>query len=123
MAESRQGEWNMKSEALAGKLIDAWAQPGLRQLLERVPEGERLLRQSRSPIFDRSMGPDETVEAMDKAGIGAMMLCAWRRPGQWVFTNDEIAEFTRRHPKRFFGVAAVDLEHPVQAVKELERAV
>lgn len=69
------------------------------------------------------MGPDETVAAMDEAGIGAMMLCAWCRPGQWVFTNDEVAEFTRRYPNRFYGVATVDLEHPVQAVKELERAV
>jgi len=104
-------------------LIDAWAQPGLRSLLERVPEAARLLRASRSPMLERSLGPDETVAEMDRAGIAAMMLCAWCRPGQWVFTNDEVAEFTRRHPKRFYGVATVDLEHPVQAVKELERAV
>jgi uncharacterized protein len=104
-------------------LIDAWAQPGSRALLERVPEGAPLLAKSKSPLFERTFGPDETVEEMDKAGIRALLLCAWCRPGQWVYTNDEIAEYTRRHPERFFGVAAVDLERPVAAVRELERAV
>jgi hypothetical protein len=104
-------------------MIDAWAQPGLPQLRARVPEVERLLRQSHTPYLAEPMGPDETVAAMDQAGIDVMMLCAWCRPGTWVFTNDEVAAFTRRHPTRFVGVAAVDLERPVQAVRELERAV
>ena len=104
-------------------LIDAWAQPGSRALLERVPEGAPLLRKSKSPIFERTFGPDETVEEMDRAGIRALLLCAWCRPGQWVYSNDEVAEYTRRYPDRFFGVAAVDLERPVAAVRELERAV
>lgn len=107
----------------APRIIDAWAQPGLAELRDRVPEVDRLLRQSKSPILAGSMGPDETVAAMDEAGIDALMLCAWCRPGQWVCTNDQVAEFTRRYPKRFYGVAAVDLLHPVQAVKELRRAV
>jgi predicted TIM-barrel fold metal-dependent hydrolase len=105
------------------QLIDAWAQPGSRLMLERVPEIARLLQQSKSPFLERTFGPDETVEEMDKAGIRALMLCAWCRPGQWVYTNDEIAEYTRRYPDRFFGVAAVDLERPIAAVRELERAV
>jgi predicted TIM-barrel fold metal-dependent hydrolase len=111
------------SDALNSTFIDAWAQPALPQLRHRVPEVERLLRQSHSPLGENGLGPDETVAAMDEAGISAMMLCAWCRPGQWVFTNDEVAEFTRRHPNRFYGVATVDLERPVRAVQELERAV
>ena len=46
--------------------------------------------------------------------------CTWAV--YWTDDN-EVAEFTRRHPTRFHGVATVDLSHPVQAVKELERAV
>lgn len=113
----------MNNGALSGKIIDAWAQPGQLHLIEHVPEVKRLLHASKSPLLNGSFGPDETVAAMDRAGIGAMMLCAWCRPGKWVFTNDDVAEFTRRYPKRFYGVATVDLQHPVQAVKELERAV
>jgi predicted TIM-barrel fold metal-dependent hydrolase len=104
-------------------LIDAWAQPGDRTLLARVPEIAALLEKSKSPMRERSFGPDETVAEMDRAGIRALLLCAWCRPGQWIYTNDDVAEYTRRYPDRFFGVAAVDLEHPVAAVRELERAV
>jgi predicted TIM-barrel fold metal-dependent hydrolase len=40
-----------------------------------------------------------------------------------VFTNEDVAEFLQQYPGRFIGVAAVDLEKPVSAVRELERAV
>ena len=105
------------------RAIDAWGQPGLRQLLERVPEIQRLLQQSHSPVLSESLDPDAMVAAMDEAGIEVMMLCAWCRPDRWVITNDEVAEFTRRHPTRFYGVATVDLSRPVDAVRELHRAV
>jgi predicted TIM-barrel fold metal-dependent hydrolase len=105
-----------------GQLIDAWAQPALTNLLQHVPEGERLLRASRSPLLERTMDPDQTVAEMDHAGIRTLMLSAWCRPGKWVYTNDEIAVFVKRHPDRFVGVAAVDLLRPVQAVQELDRA-
>src|SRR5262245_32171544 len=113
----------MAGESAHIKIIDAWAQPGLTDLRHRVPEVERLLRQSKSPILDAPMGPDETVAALDQAGIESLMLCAWCRPGQWIFTNDQVAEYTRRHPGRFHGVATVDLANPVAAVRELRRAV
>src|SRR5258708_36718921 len=63
------------------------------------------------------------VEMMDKAGVDRVMLCAWHRPGTWVISNDTIAEFVRQFPERFVGVAAVNLEKPVEAVRELQRAV
>jgi predicted TIM-barrel fold metal-dependent hydrolase len=60
---------------------------------------------------------------MDAAGVQRLMLCAWCRPGRWLITNDEVAEHVRAFPDRFTGVAAVDLSNPVQAVRELDRAV
>lgn len=51
------------------------------------------------------------------------MLSAWHRPGQWVFSNDLIAEMVAEFPDRFVGVASVNLEKPVEAVRELDRAV
>jgi uncharacterized protein len=104
--------------------IDAWAQPVLKRGLDRLPEVRRLFRQSGSlDLLERDVSPQQMVDLMDAAGIEVSVLSAWHRPGQWVFTNDEVAEFVRRYPKRFVGVAAVDLEKPVQAVRELERAV
>jgi predicted TIM-barrel fold metal-dependent hydrolase len=111
------------SERVAS-VVDAWAQPALTRGLARLPEIHRLLKHSGSlDALDRDLGPDAMVEQMDAAGIDVVMLSAWHRPGTWVFSNDDVAEFTRRHPRRFAGLAAVDLERPVAAVRELERAV
>jgi predicted TIM-barrel fold metal-dependent hydrolase len=63
------------------------------------------------------------VAEMDRAGVQTALLSAWHRPGRWIFTNDEVAEFIHKHPGRFIGVAAVNLEKPVEAVRELDRAV
>ncbi len=109
-----------------GKLqvIDAWAQPASKELMNGVPEIARLFRQSgRADLLEKGMEPAQMVEAMDRAGIQTVMLSAWHRPGGWVFSNDDVAEIVRAFPGRFEGVAAVNLENPVEAVRELDRAV
>lgn len=104
--------------------IDAWAQPVGGQLRERMPEVARLFEKSGSAhLLDVRLGPEETIAQMDEAGVDKLMLAAWCRPEGWVFSNDEIAEFTRAFPERFVGVATVDLSKPMAAVRELERAV
>ena len=105
-------------------IIDAWAQPALANALKRLPEIARLFEQSGSShLLETGLTAEQIVEEMDRAGIQTMMLSAWHRPGQWVFHNDQIAEMARRFPGRFVGVAAVNLEKPVEAVRELGRAV
>jgi uncharacterized protein len=105
-------------------IIDAWAQPALADALKKLPEIARLFKQSGSShLLEAGLTAEQIVEEMDRAAIQTMMLSAWHRPGQWVFHNDQIAEMTRRFPDRFVGVAAVNLEKPVEAVRELDRAV
>lgn len=105
-------------------IVDTWAQPALAHLFHRVPEIERLFAQSgAAALLPTGLTPDQTVAAMDAAGIQTVLLSAWHRPGGWVVSNDEIAALAREYPGRFLGVAAVDLEKPVAAVRELERAV
>ena len=105
-------------------IIDAWAQPATREAAEKMPEVLRLFRQSGSAgVFESGVTPDQLVEQMDRAGIDRLMLSAWHRPGQWIHTNDAVAEMVRQYPTRFVGVAAVNLERPVDAVRELDRAV
>jgi hypothetical protein len=112
------------TDSSADRAIDAWAQPLARSAGEALPEVARLFKQSGSAhLLDSEITPEEMVRSMDEAGIQTVMLSAWHRPGRWVTTNDEVAEFTRRFPGRFAGVAAVNLEKPVEAVRELERAV
>lgn len=57
---------------------------------------------------------------MDKAGVSQICLAAWNRPGQAIFSNIEIVEYTRAYPTRIFGLVSVNLLDPVDAVKELE---
>ncbi len=103
-------------------IIDAWAQPVLRAAA--VPEVVRLFERSGSAhLLNKELSPEQLVGLMDEAGVARLMLSAWCRPGQWIASNDQIAAFTRAFPERFVGVATVDLEKPVAAVRELERAV
>lgn len=105
-------------------IIDAWAQPAHRQFMANVPEIGRLFAQSGAAhLLDKGVTPEQMIAAMDAAGIETVLLSAWHRPGRWVMSNDDVAEMCRQYPGRFVGVAAVDLESPLKAVRELDRAV
>lgn len=105
-------------------IIDAWAQPPLPQLLERVPEVARLMAQSKAAAaLSAGVSPEQMIHGMDRAGVETVLLSAWHRPGGWVISNDDVARLVREFPGRFLGMAAVDLEKPLAAVRELERAV
>ncbi|KIW28057.1 uncharacterized protein PV07_07741 [Cladophialophora immunda] len=103
-------------------IVDVWANPFA---LDGVPEAQRLFQQSHAdPDFvARRPTPQELVAMMDSAGVSQICLASWRRPGKVVFSNDQVAEFTRAYPDRIFGLASVDLLDPVNAVKELEHYV
>ncbi|RXU61983.1 amidohydrolase [Pseudomonas protegens] len=104
--------------------IDAWAQPANGRARALLPEVARLFEKSGSAHWlDQALSIEQTVELMDQAGVEKLMLSAWCRPEGWVFSNDEIAAYTRAFPERFVGVATVDLSRPMAAVAELERAV
>lgn len=104
--------------------IDAWAQPANGRARALLPEVARLFEKSGSAhLLDQALSIERTVELMDQAGVEKLMLSAWCRPEGWVFSNDEIAAYTRAFPERFVGVATVDLSRPMAAVAELERAV
>lgn len=64
-----------------------------------------------------------TLGAMDAAGVGFGILNAWCGPQGPLISNDEVAAIVRQHPKRFLGIASVDLSRPMDAVRELRRSV
>ena len=104
-------------------IIDAWAQLPT-QPDQIVPEVRRLLERSgTSGVLDTGVAVDDVIAAMDAAGIERLMLSAWHRPGRWVLSNDQVADIVDRYPERFSGIAAVDLERPMAALAELERAI
>ena len=67
---------------------------------------------------------EATVAAMDAADVAFGLLAAWSAPHQPpLITNDEVAGWVAEYPDRFGGLAAVDLNKPMQAVRELRRCV
>jgi uncharacterized protein len=114
----------MTNSKQSAQIIDVWAQPATREGFAKMPEITRLFQQSGSAaILETGVATEQIVAAMDRAGVSKVLLSAWHRPGQWVFHNEEVAEMVRQYPERFAAVAAVNLEKPVEAVRELERAV
>jgi predicted TIM-barrel fold metal-dependent hydrolase len=65
-----------------------------------------------------------TVAAMDQAGVRFGLLSAWHAPREGtLISNDEVASWVAEHPDRLAGLAAVDLNKPMDAVRELRRCV
>ena len=102
--------------------IDAWAQPGTAEFLNR-PEFASLFRVTGESPRLQDIPIEELVVNMDEAGVERAVLRAWCGPDGWIITNDAIAEIVSRYPERFIGIATVDLLRPVEAVRELKRAV
>lgn len=57
---------------------------------------------------------------MDKAGVDQICLAAWYRPSGPIFSNAEVAEYTRAYPKRIYGLVSVNLLNPISAVAEID---
>jgi predicted TIM-barrel fold metal-dependent hydrolase len=104
-------------------IIDAWTNPPFGDMAVELPEIKRLFEQSGASKRAAGMSPADTVAAMDAAGIEKLLLTSWTAPGRQVASNERIAEFIRDYPTRFVGVAGVDLHRPVEAVRQLDRAV
>ena len=103
------------------EIIDAWIQHPTPRML-------------RHPMFDsirRWIGadvPDElpvsaTIGALDAAGVRRAVITAWWAPDGPMVSNDEVADFVAAYPDRLVGLASVDLLRPMEAVRELRRAV
>jgi uncharacterized protein len=103
--------------------IDVWMQhPTLRFL--RSDMLASLRRWTGGSLPDTDVPIEATVASMDSAGVQFGLLSAWRGPhGQDLVSNDEVAQWIALHPNRFGGLATVDLDHPMEAVRELRRRV
>jgi predicted TIM-barrel fold metal-dependent hydrolase len=103
--------------------IDVWMQhPTLRFLRSDMLASLRRWTGGAMPESDIPI--EATIASMDSAGVGFGLLSAWRGPGgQDLVSNDEVAEWIRLHPNRFGGLATVDLDQPMAAIRELRRRV
>ncbi|MDI9245363.1 amidohydrolase family protein [Marinobacter sp. CHS3-4] len=66
---------------------------------------------------------DSTLEAMNEAGVDISILSAWHGPGGSLISNQEVATQIDQAPERFRGLVSVDLNRPMEAVREIRRWV
>lgn len=98
-------------------IIDAWAQ---------LPT-ERFAREKWLATLLRWTGqdgppaarPEDLVAAMDEGGVAAAIIAAWHGPAGALISNDEVARAMDAAPGRMYGLASVDLDDPMGAVREI----
>ena len=103
--------------------IDVWMQhPTPRFLANDIFASLR--RWTGGSIPDVDLPIETTVTSMDGAGVDVGLLSAWCGPnGLDLISNDEVSGWVRAHPGRLAGLATVDLDRPMDAVRELRRRV
>jgi len=104
-------------------VIDVWMQhPTLRFLGHEMFESLRRWTGQQLPNEEPSI--DVTAAEMEHAGVQFGLLSAWSAPHQAsLISNDEVAGWVSRHQDRFAGLGAVDLDKPMESVRELRRCV
>ena len=103
-------------------IIDVWMQhPTLR--FSQDPMFDSLRRWTRSQVPDEEMPLAITLGAMDRGTVAKGLICAWHGPSGDLISNAEVADFVNAFSDRLVGVAAVDLNKPMEGVRELRRCV
>jgi hypothetical protein len=104
------------------EIVDAWMQHPTMAFMNH-PMFESLRRWMGMGQATADLPVEFTLGAMDQAGVGRGLICAWWGPQEPLITNDEVAAIVSQHPDRFSGIAAVNLHRAMEAVRELRRCV
>jgi predicted TIM-barrel fold metal-dependent hydrolase len=102
--------------------VDVWMQHPTRDFLRHEMLAS-LRRWTGLEVPDRDPPLEMTIAAMDDAGVDLGLLSAWHGPAGPLISNEAVAGWVAEHPGRLAGLAAVDLERPMEAVRELRRCV
>ncbi|GAB2803664.1 amidohydrolase family protein [Streptomyces daliensis] len=103
-------------------VIDVWAQHPTPRFSGHEMFAS-LRRWTGEPALTEDLPVARTLAAMDAGGVDQALISAWHGPEGALISNDEVAGFAAQAPGRLFGVASVDLRRPMDAVRELRRAV
>jgi predicted TIM-barrel fold metal-dependent hydrolase len=103
------------------RIVDVWMQHPTRRFLEQ-PFFDSLRRWTRQD-FVADIPLASTLALMDQAAVEIGLVAAWWGPAGALIDNDEVAAFVQEYPTRLCGVASVDLNRPMHAVRELRRCV
>lgn len=103
-------------------IIDVWMQHPSPRFLDQ-PMFESLRRWLGPEWKTDFLPPEHTLQTMEEANVRYGFVSAWHGPTGWLIQNDEVAALVAQYPDRLFGMAAVNLLRPMEAVKELRRCV
>ncbi len=103
-------------------IIDAWIQHPTPPFL-KSPMFASLRRWMRMETVPDSIPLDLTIGALKAAGVSRALMTAWVGPQGPLLSNDEVAQYCTRYPDLLSGLASVDLNDPMGAVRELRRCV
>lgn len=107
-------------------IIDAWMQfPSAAFLRDPLFESLRRWRTNWRGLAEepRDLGADDVLALLKRQGAGKVIASAWWGPRGPMISNDSVAAVVRSHPDTVLGIASVDLLRPMEAVRELRRAV
>lgn len=103
-------------------VIDAWMQhPTPRHSNHEMFASLR--RWTGQGPLDEALPVEATVAALRAADVETGLSAAWYGPQGALIGNDEVAGFVARSGGLLRGVAGADLHRPMEAVRELRRAV
>ena len=100
--------------------IDVWMQQPTDRLLQSPFITS--LHKSIPSIPRTDFSVEEVIQVLDEANVQSALLSALGPQGPLI-SNEEVNAWTRQHPHRFFGIAGVDLRHPMQAIQTLRKYV
>lgn len=106
--------------------IDAWASPCTPETTAQWPEEfwHIFRRYGTAERFEKGITIEEMVAEMDEAGVEMAALSAFDYQGVHVISNETVAEFVERYPKRFIGVGTVDPRgRPMDVLRRIEHIV
>ncbi|MFO0565541.1 MAG: amidohydrolase family protein [Polyangiaceae bacterium] len=103
-------------------VVDAWIQHPSPEFLAH-PMFASLRRWMGNLEIPQSIPPDVTTAVLEAAGVRHALVSAWYGPSGTLIGNDEVAALVRLRPDLYTGIASVDLARPMEAVRELRRAV
>jgi predicted TIM-barrel fold metal-dependent hydrolase len=103
-------------------IIDVWMQhPTARHLQHEMFNSIRRWTGTELSVAEPTL--ESTLDLFRQAGVSLALTSAWCGPQGWLIENEEAAEFARRSATLLKAVASADLRKPMEAVRELRRAV
>ena len=100
--------------------IDVWAQVTTQRMMDE-PWMDSLLRWTKQSDNRVAPRPQDLLKEMDKAGVQTSIIAAWHGPKGALISNDEVSDQIDQSPDRLKGLISVDLNQPMQAVREIRK--